>query len=427
VLRALHLVHQYPPALGGSETVVQKISEGLAGEIEIEVLTSASVHLEFLRARTALPTGRSREGGVTVDRRAPSPSSRPLHRALSAAAQAGVMARVPGAGRLRARALGPALPRVVADGVAFAPRIVLGAAAPFETLWDAERVARRCGAALALLPCLHHDPQVDHPSLLRLLRRADAVLTMTDHERFYLASLGVKRDRLHRIGGGVDPEAMTPAEMTNPAENGDASTRELRARHGLPADAPIVLFAGRQSEGKGLDLLIEAMARIWSAGAEARLVIAGAAAPGAVALRRGVDRLEPGHRGRVLFRDDVDEDEKRAWYRACAVMAAPSRVDSLGLCYLEAWSAGRPVIAARTGPQCELIDHEVDGLLVAPRGVEELARAIERMLAEPQRAREMGRRGRAKVLAEHTWDRVVARVREAYAAAIDEPLARREA
>ena len=91
------------------------------------------------------------------------------------------------------------------------------------------------------------------------------------------------------------------------------------------------------------------MPRLWNAGSPAVLVVAGATTPRTPTLRRAVDRLDPAHRDRIVFRDDIDEAEKWAWYRECAVMAAPSRVDSLGLCYLEAWLCGKPVVAARTG------------------------------------------------------------------------------
>jgi glycosyltransferase involved in cell wall biosynthesis len=311
---------------------------------------------------------------------------------------------LPGHGRLRAFAVGPHLRGLAARGESFRPQVVLAASAPFLTLWQAERVARRSGAALALMPCLHPDPQIDHPSLLHLLRRADAVLTMTDYESAYLASLGVPRDRLHRVGGGVDPRAA--------ATDGDL---RLRERFDLPAEEPIVLYAGRQSEGKGIEMLLDAMPRLWSRGSRALLVVAGATGPRTTAIRRAIADLEASHRARIVFRDDIDETEKWAWYRECAVMAAPSRVDSFGLCYLEAWLSGKPVIATRTGPQCELVTPGRDGLLVAPGDAEELAAAIATVLGDPSRARAMGERGRESVLAGHTWNHAIDRLRAVYA------------
>jgi phosphatidylinositol alpha-1,6-mannosyltransferase len=405
VFRALHVVHQYPPAVGGCETLMQRLTEGVAdAAAAIAVLTSTSRGLEFLGARGTLPAGREHRGGVVVDRLVSSAPPRLVRRALYALAQTWSRPGLPGYGRLRALAVGPHLRGLVDRGERFRPSIVLAASAPFLTLWQAERVARRSGAALVLLPCLHADPQIDHPSLLHLLRRADAVLTLTDYESAYLTSLGVAGDRLHRVGGGVDPRAATP--------NGDLN---LRQRFGLRDDDPIVLYAGRQSEGKGIETLIASMTLLWSRGSPAVLVIAGATTPRTAEVRRAATSLDPVQRARIVFRDDIGEAEKWAWYRECTVMAAPSSVDSLGLCYLEAWSCARPVVAARTGPQSELVKSGRDGLLVTPGDAGELARALETLLADRQRASAMGERGREVVSAEHTWDRVVARLRAVYA------------
>ena len=138
--------------------------------------------MEFLYSKDSLPHGRASTAASwsTACRQQSIP--RTVRRGLYALAECSARAELPGHGRLRALAVGPHLAGLVDRGVRFRPQIVLAAPAPFHTLWEAERVARRSGAALALMPCLHADPQVDHPSLLRLLRRADAVLTMTDYE-----------------------------------------------------------------------------------------------------------------------------------------------------------------------------------------------------------------------------------------------------
>jgi glycosyltransferase involved in cell wall biosynthesis len=79
-----------------------------------------------------------------------------------------------------------------------------------------------------------------------------------------------------------------------------------------------------------------------------------------------------------------------------------------------AWLCGRPVIGARI-PAIEcVIDHGVDGLLVAPRSVPALADALVELLADPRRRDAMGAAGRAKALARFTWDRVTDRVEAVY-------------
>lgn len=64
---------------------------------------------------------------------------------------------------------------------------------------------------------------------------------------------------------------------------------------------------------------------------------------------------------------------------------------------LEAFSAGKPVIASRIGGIPELIDHGTDGLLFEPGNAEELASCMRQLAENPELASEMGKRGRAKM------------------------------
>ena len=76
----------------------------------------------------------------------------------------------------------------------------------------------------------------------------------------------------------------------------------------------------------------------------------------------------------------------------------PSRTDSFGIVYLEAWLNGVPVIGARAGGVPEVITDGVDGYLVDFGDVAALANRIELLLRRPEAARAMGEAGRRKVL-----------------------------
>jgi glycosyltransferase involved in cell wall biosynthesis len=94
----------------------------------------------------------------------------------------------------------------------------------------------------------------------------------------------------------------------------------------------------------------------------------------------------------------------------------PSRHETFGLGYLEAWLHGRPVIGGDIPPLREVIDHGVDGLLVRQHA-DDVARAVLRLLDDPQLRGAMGASGRAKVAARWDWDLVVDRLESAYARA----------
>ena len=171
----------------------------------------------------------------------------------------------------------------------------------------------------------------------------------------------------------------------------------------LPGAAPRVLALGRLHRNKGFDLLIRAVALL----PRATLVIAGEgperAALEAMAREAGVaDRTHL-----IGWRSDPG-----ALLAACDVFCASSRHEPLGNMVLEAWSAGRPVVAAAAQGPSELIRDGETGLLVPPESPEALARGIAAVLADPARAGALAAAGRAEYARAHAQGPVLARWRE---------------
>jgi glycosyltransferase involved in cell wall biosynthesis len=306
---------------------------------------------------------------------------------------------------LKAIWVGPHLPGIVRSAVRWRPDVIAATAAPFLPLYRAARAARRAEVPIAIMPCLHPADRwvMDNPALIDLLRRADGVMALTPYEMRFLRALDVPAERLFLIGGGVAPDAPMCA------------LRGVRTEFGIPPGEPLVLFCGRKEEGKGIQDLLRAMVRLWERDEPGALVLAGASTEySRTDLERIIATLPGGWRRRVVVRDDIGEDEKWGWYTECDVLAHPSRVESFGLVYLEAWLCGKPVIGGRTGPQASLIDEGRDGLLVRPGDVEELATQLRRLLFEPGLSAALGRAGREKVLHSFTWDAVVDRAAAMY-------------
>ena len=78
-------------------------------------------------------------------------------------------------------------------------------------------------------------------------------------------------------------------------------------------------------------------------------------------------------------------------------------VEGFGIVYLEANHYGLPVIAGRSGGAGEAVEHGLNGLLVDPLSVNDIAQAIMSLLTNPVRAREFGERGRRRVAERFTW------------------------
>jgi glycosyltransferase involved in cell wall biosynthesis len=157
---------------------------------------------------------------------------------------------------------------------------------------------------------------------------------------------------------------------------------------------------------KGTLDLIEAMRRLWATGRRASLVLAGRAVAEFETYWQG---LPADVRRRIHRPGAVSEEEKGALFTAATCFAMPSRVDSFGIVFLEAWERSKPVIGARAwGIAEDVIHHERDGLLVPFGDVPALSDAITRLLDDPALAEELGRRGRRAVEQRYTWERAMA-------------------
>jgi len=121
-------------------------------------------------------------------------------------------------------------------------------------------------------------------------------------------------------------------------------------------------------------------------------------------------RRHPPAGPRLLNLGPVSPGEKRDLLATATLLVHPSRVESLGLVYLEAWANGLPVIAADTPVSREVIAHGSDGLLVPFGDVAQLAGAIRRLLEEPELRRSLGLAGKKKAESRFSWKAAADRI-----------------
>ncbi|HET8569691.1 MAG TPA: glycosyltransferase family 4 protein [Candidatus Limnocylindria bacterium] len=273
-----------------------------------------------------------------------------------------------------------------------------------EYIGSSIEVADELRIPLVLTPLPHPgqfhggDSQAD---IARYLR-ASAITTMTDWERSWLIGRGISPARV--ITTGMGPNAV---------RSGDGPA--WRRRHGVPEDAPVVLYVGRKERYKGYIQLLDSAEIVWRDHPETRYVFIGIQGFYSTL----VDEFARYHDERILDIENVTQDEKAAAFDACDVFAMPSRHETFGLGYLEAWLHRKPVIACDHPAVREVVGR--DGLLVRQRP-EDVASAIVRLIADPALRERMGREGHAKVAARWDWDRVIDRVELAYERAVTAPL-----
>jgi phosphatidyl-myo-inositol dimannoside synthase len=143
-----------------------------------------------------------------------------------------------------------------------------------------------------------------------------------------------------------------------------------------------------------MDTLITALPRLLTRWPELQLVAVGSGDD-----RAWLEELadQNGVNLHVHFLTGLSYQEIAACYAACEIFALPSAGEGFGLVYLEAMAQGKPVIGGAHGGAPEVIADGATGYLVPHGDAAMLATAIETLLADPELAQKMGRRGRERV------------------------------
>ena len=111
--------------------------------------------------------------------------------------------------------------------------------------------------------------------------------------------------------------------------------------------------------------------------------------------------------------------DRRDALAAASLVVRPSRTESLGLVYLEAWANAKPVIAADIAVTRELIEPGCDGLLVPFGDAHALAAPIRQVLEHPRESEKMGLQGQQKVQSRFSWDAVLERIHPYFLKRVD--------
>jgi glycosyltransferase involved in cell wall biosynthesis len=418
-VHALHIIQRYYPYLGGSELVCQVLSERLVKEGQrVSVWTTNAWDLDhfWARGRRTVRSPIEQHNGVQIRRfpveRVPGPAIvYPIVRRLMVE-----LSRFPGTTGVlnRMARITPRVPQMVTALQTTPERFDLVHTANITldfTILPALQFARERKIPHVVTPYVHLGEPGDR-SLVRyytmrhqidLLKQSDRVIVQTPLEEEYLANLGVPPQIMRTVGVGVDP-----AEVAG----GDAD--RFRAETGIAA--PWVLSVGSLARAKGMFDLIAAMQQLWTRGRREDLVLVGTPM---AQFEEFWQTLTPAVQQRIHVFARAPQERKLDALAAATVFAMPSRTDSFGISYLEAWMYGLPVVGARAGGVPAVINDGVTGYLVPFANPTALATTLQRLLENPALAQQLGAAGRSHALRYLTWDRVYAQWRNVYAELVD--------
>jgi glycosyltransferase involved in cell wall biosynthesis len=175
----------------------------------------------------------------------------------------------------------------------------------------------------------------------------------------------------------------------------DGVDTDLFSPSSEPSSAGLVLSVGSLIPSKGHEVLIRSMASLTTDFPELALEIIGDG-PERLRLESLVQQLKIAERVHFLGRQS--RQQVAAAVRRCTVFALPSSNEGLGRVYLEAMSAGKPVIGCRGQGIAEIIRHGSNGFLVGPDNERELGLALAMLLRGESRRRNLGAAARDTIL-----------------------------
>jgi D-inositol-3-phosphate glycosyltransferase len=244
---------------------------------------------------------------------------------------------------------------------------------------------------------------------------ADRLIANTAQEAEQLIALyGAPPDRVRTVHPGVDLSVFGPGPVG-----------AARARLGVPADAVVLLFAGRIQPLKAPEVLLHVAAILIRA--DPRLaerlvvVIVGGPSGSGQADPQQLTKLAAllGITSQVRIEPPCRQVELADWYRAATVLMVPSRAETFGLVAMEAQACGTPVVGAAVGGLRTAVRDGVSGVLVDGHDPAQYAQVVTELIAAPDRLRALGA-GALAHSAGFGWGEAVDRLREIYAEAATE-------
>lgn len=408
-MRVAQFVHRYPPARGGAESWIARLSQGLVNRgDDVSVWTTTAVDLDAMwrKGHRELPLEERVEEGVHVKRFDLSmrfPGRKFALKALTFLPNRLIQLKnIPSSPQSRRMWQAAKYSSQNYD-------VVHACAFPYGgILASAWLLAKRLRIPFVVTPFLHlGDPKNPHDRMRKayttaplrwLLKEADHVLVQTASEHQAVMDFGIPPERVTIQGLGVDQRECTGGDRI-----------AARKKWNIPESAFVIGHLANQSYEKGTVDLFRVFHQIAPGRPEIFLLLAGSRMPNFLEVEKTMPELRS-----VRQLDRIEEHEKRDFFAACDAFCMPSRSDSFGLVFLEAWANKIPVVGYAAGGVSDVIRNRQDGLLIDCGDLDRLGGALIEMSRRPERIKRWGSNGFSRLDTEFGWGDKIDKVQEIF-------------
>jgi|SRR5215213_2683862 len=232
-----------------------------------------------------------------------------------------------------------------------------------------------------------------------VIAAADRVIALSRDERDLITKYCPEaRERIRIVGNGID----------------DSETARAAVRRKPQNDAPVVLYSGRFVDRKGIRELFQAIPRVLSCVPNVRFVLAGGYGTAEQIEEIWLDDSLRQYRSQIHFTGWLTPDKVSEWYQRADILVMPSWYEPFGMVILEGMLHGLPIAATAVGGPVDILEHDKNALLFAPKDVDALADAILQLVRRPALRHRVGQEAAREVRHHWLWPNIVKKMQAVY-------------
>lgn len=406
-MNILHVSQNYFPSVGGPQYTMKHVSEKLVSYYgdHVEVCTTNSLYGPETRLFRKIEPAVETIGDVQINRL---PFNR-WHYPL-----------IELAGKVHGKATGRPLPRAITKfrweldspainkmmtesnaDVIMATTIIYNFAD--YPLW---RFKTKNPKPFVLYGAIHlHKPLPENSPLIKRAKACDCYIANTDFERDELIRYGVKESKIVTIGTGIELNDFVMPQQ---------DVKSFRQQNGIKETDVLIGFIGRLVKGKGVAILIDAFRKLYAENKNVKLLLAGGTTEYVPEIKRIIEE----EKLPIILIESFGDEMKPVLYNALDIFVLGSQSESFGVVFLEAWACKKPVIGSKMGAIQSLLSEGIDSLLFDSGNADSLKVGLRSLLENAELRVAFGNNGYKKVTGNYTWEKIVAKYREAYQSGI---------